>query len=63
MKFDVDFKINSKSIEKKIQDVACQKASMIGLNVTCPRCGAALNLPVGKHICPFCKQSINITLN
>lgn len=32
-------------------------------DVTCPHCGAKINVPTGKSFCPICKNEIDLNLN
>ena len=59
MKFDFD----TNAIEKKIKEAARQKVSDMTFDVDCPHCGKSLSIPQGKHICPFCKNEIDLTLD
>lgn len=54
--------LNLDSIERKVKDIARQKAVSTKYDVVCRNCKNKLSVPVGKSKCPFCGEEINFRL-
>ena len=65
------YNISSKSDMRRFQrglkkDIKSSVVSAIEsslYDVTCPSCGAVVNIPAGVSQCPECKKEINLELN
>lgn len=51
-------KINKSTLDKVVKDAAMAKAMEMTYDIECPHCHAAINVPVGKSVCPACGGEI-----
>lgn len=55
-------KINKSALDKAVRDAAMAKAAEMTYDIACPHCHAAINVPVGKSVCPACDGEIDLKL-
>lgn len=55
-------KINKSALDKVVKDAAVAKATEMTYDIACPHCHAAINVPVGKSVCPACGSEIDLKL-
>lgn len=53
----------AKDLEKEIKDSAIKEAMSRKYEVTCPTCGANVEVPAGKSRCPACGEEIDLQLD
>lgn len=55
-------KINKSALDEVVKEAAVAKATEMTYDIACPHCHAAINVPVGKSVCPACGGEIDLKL-
>ena len=59
----VKFNIDKRKLEKAMKQQATNALHQRKYDVTCPHCGAKINVPTCISFCPICKNEIDLNLN
>ncbi len=59
----VKFKIDERKLMREVQKQATSKLSSQTYEVECPHCRSKIQVPVGKSLCPICRNEINLNLD
>lgn len=57
-----DMKRLTRDLEKAAIEEAKKQIQKQGLAVVCPKCHNAIQVHIGKNICPICKTELNYHL-
>ena len=55
-------KSNKSALDEVVKEAAVAKATEMTYDIACPHCHAAINVPVGKSVCPACGGEIDLKL-